>query len=150
LDFPAGNSALRQDLPASLGDSAAGQAFRSGKPWVGDIGQLQRPGLDHKIASAAGVETLCMLPLLRGNHVLGVLCLVRTEKNAFNQLKLEFLSQIAGQVAIAIDNAFAYRQITELRDKLTQEKLFLEDELRSEMNFQEIISLSPAAGTAGY
>ena len=84
-----------------------------------------------------------MLPLLRGNRVLGVLCLVRTEKNAFNQPELEFLSQIAGQVAIAIDNAFAYRQITELKDKLTQEKLYLEDELRSEMNFQEIIGNSP-------
>jgi formate hydrogenlyase transcriptional activator len=64
------------------------------------------------------------------------------EKNAFNQFDLEFLSQIAGQVAIAIDNAFAYRQITELKDKLTQEKLYFEDELRSEMNFQEIIGNS--------
>jgi formate hydrogenlyase transcriptional activator len=143
LDFPDRDSALRQDLPVSLHDSAAGQAFRSGKPWIGDIGQLQRAGLDHRIASAAGVETLCMLPLLRGNRVLGVLCLVRTEKNAFNQPELEFLSQIAGQVAIAIDNAFAYRQITELKDKLTQEKLYLEGELRSEMNFQEIIGNSP-------
>ena len=143
LDFPDGNPAVRQDLPVSLHDSAAGQAFRSGKPWIGDIGQLERAGLNHRIASAAGVETLCMLPLLRGNRVLGVLCLVRTEKNAFNQLELEFLSQIAGQVAIAIDNAFAYRQITELKDKLTQEKLYLEDELRSEMNFQEIIGNSP-------
>jgi formate hydrogenlyase transcriptional activator len=143
LDFPGGNSVARQDVPVSIHDSAAGQAFRSGKPWIGDIGQLQRAGLDHRIASAAGVETLCMLPLLRGNRVLGVLCLVRTEKNAFNRPELEFLSQIAGQVAIAIDNAFAYRQITELKDKLTQEKLFLEDELRSEMNFQEIIGNSP-------
>ena len=84
-----------------------------------------------------------MLPLLRANRVLGVLCMVRTEKNAFNKLELEFLSQIAGQVAVAIDNAFAYRQITELKDKLTQEKLYLEDELRSEMNFQEIIGNSP-------
>ena len=142
LDFPDGNSAVRQDLPVSLHDSAAGQAFRSGKPWIGDIGQLQKAGLDHRIASAAGVETLCMLPLLRGNRVLGVLCLVRTEQNAFSQPELEFLSQIAGQVAIAIDNAFAYRQITELKDKLTQEKLYLEDELRSEMNFQEIIGNS--------
>jgi formate hydrogenlyase transcriptional activator len=143
LDFPDGNSAVRQDLPVSIHDSAAGQAFRSGKPWIGDIGQLEKAGLDHRIASAAGVETLCMLPLLRGNRVVGVLCLVRTEKNAFNQPELDFLSQIAGQVAIAIDNAFAYRQITELKDKLTQEKLYLEDELRSEMNFQEIIGNSP-------
>jgi formate hydrogenlyase transcriptional activator len=142
LDFPEGNLSARQDLPAPLNGSVSGRVFRTGRPWVGDIGQLQRSGLDHRIASAAGVETLCLLPLLRGNRVLGVLCLVRTEKNAFTGSDLEFLSQIAGQVAIAIDNAFAYRQITELKDKLNQEKLYFEDELRSEMNFQEIIGNS--------
>jgi formate hydrogenlyase transcriptional activator len=142
LDFPDGKSSLRQNAPVSLDGSVAGHVFRTGKPWVGDIGQLQSSGLDHRIASAAGVETLCMLPLLRGNRVLGVLCLVRMEKNAFTPSDLEFLAQVAGQIAIAIDNAFAYRQITELKDKLTQEKLYFEDELRSEMNFQEIIGNS--------
>jgi formate hydrogenlyase transcriptional activator len=141
LDFPDGNSAVWQELPASL-HGPAGQVFHSGKPWVGDIGELQKAGLDPGIASEAGVETLCMLPLLRGSRVLGVLGLVRTEKNAFSSLELEFLSQVSGQVAIAIDNAFTYRQITELKDKLTQEKLYLEGELRSEMNFDEIIGNS--------
>jgi formate hydrogenlyase transcriptional activator len=143
LDFPEANPSLRQDLPASLYGSVASQVFRTGKPWIGDIGQLQRSGFDFRIASKAGVETLCMLPLLRGNRVCGVLCLVRMEKNAFTLSELEFLSQVAGQIAIAIDNAFAYRQITELKDKLNQEKLYFEDELRSEMNFQEIIGNSP-------
>jgi formate hydrogenlyase transcriptional activator len=142
LDFPDSSLSAGQDVPSSLNGSVSGRVFRTGKPWVGDIEQLQRSGLDHRIASAAGVETLCMLPLLRGNRVLGVLCLVRTERNAFTESDLEFLSQIAGQVAIAIDNAFAYRQITELKDKLNQEKLYFEDELRSEMNFQEIIGNS--------
>jgi formate hydrogenlyase transcriptional activator len=142
LDFPEGNLSARHDLPTPLNGSVSGRVFRTGRPWVGDIRQLQRSGLDHRIASAAGVETLCLLPLLRGNRVLGVLCLVRTEKNAFTGSDLEFLSQIAGQVAIAIDNAFAYRQITELKDKLNQEKLYFEDELRSEMNFEEIIGNS--------
>jgi formate hydrogenlyase transcriptional activator len=142
LDFPESNLSARQDLPASLHGSVSGRVFRTGRPWIGDIGQLQKLGLDHRIASAAGVETLCLLPLLRGNRVLGVLCLVRTEKDAFTGSDIEFLSQIAGQVAIAIDNAFAYRQITELKDKLNQEKLYFEDELRSEMNFQEIIGNS--------
>jgi formate hydrogenlyase transcriptional activator len=142
LDFPDAHSSLRQDLPAPVYGSVSGRVFRSGKPWVGDIGQLQRSGLDYRIASAAGVETLCMLPLVRGTRVLGVLCLLRTEENAFSRSDLEFLSQVAGQVAIAIDNALAYRQITELKDKLTQEKLYFEDELRTEMNFQEIIGNS--------
>jgi formate hydrogenlyase transcriptional activator len=142
LDIPEDTSLVRRHLPAALHSSVADQVFRSGKPWVGDVGELQRSGLDAGAASAAGVKTLCMLPLLRGNRGLGVLCLVRTEKNAFTHFDFEFASQIAGQVAIAIDNAFAYRQITELKDKLTQEKLYFEDELRSEMNFQEIIGNS--------
>ena len=142
LDFPESNLPPRPEVPTSLNGSVSGRVFRTGRPWVGDIGQLQRSGLDHRIASAAGVKHLCLLPLLRCNRVLGVLCLVRTEENAFTQSDLEFLSQIAGQVAIAIDNAFAYRQITELKDKLNQEKLYFEDELRSEMNFQEIIGNS--------
>ena len=149
LDFPETDPALRpvrpvrEELPTSLYGSVAGQVLRSGKPWIGDVGQLHRSGLDFRIASKAGVETLCMLPLLRGNRASGVLCLVRTEKNAFTLSELEFLWQVAGQVAIAVDNAFAYRQITELKDKLNQEKLYFEDELRSEMNFQEIIGNSP-------
>jgi formate hydrogenlyase transcriptional activator len=144
LDFPEGSSATWQDLPETLNGSICGRVFRTAKPWSGHIGQLQKPGLDFKIASAAGVETLCMLPLVRGGRVLGVLSLVRTDKNPFFESDLEFFSQVAGQIAIAIDNAVAYRQITELKDKLAQEKLYFEDELTSEMNFQEIIGNSGA------
>ncbi len=144
LDFPDGTgSSFGQQLQASLYGSISVEVFRSRKPWIGNFDQIRASGPDPRVASVAGVETLCLLPLLRVDRVLGVLCLVRTEKNAFSQLELEFLWQIAGQVAIAIDNALAYRQITALRDKLTQEKLYLEDELRSEMNFQEIIGKSP-------
>jgi formate hydrogenlyase transcriptional activator len=109
LDFPEGSGPTRQDLPPSLNGSICGRVFRTAKPWSGHIGELEKAGVDYKIASTAGVETLCMLPLLRGNRMLGVLSLVRTDKNAFTQSDLEFLSQVAGQIAIAIDNAFAYR-----------------------------------------
>src|SRR2546430_4625808 len=52
--------------------------------------------------------------------------------------------QVASQIAIAVENALAYRQITELKDKLAQEKVYLEDEIRSEMNFEEIVGTSVA------
>lgn len=115
LDFPLSKGSVRQDMSSPLYGSLPGEVFRSGKPWVGNIGELQRSGLDHKIASEEGVETMCMLPLSRCNRVLGVLCLMRLHKNAFTPEDLEFLSQIAGQVSIAIDNALAYSQITELK-----------------------------------
>jgi len=52
---------------------------------------------------------------------------------------IEFLTQIANQVAIAVENALAFGEIRELKDKLAQEKLYLEDEIRSEMNFAQIV-----------
>lgn len=144
LDFPSGKGLAQQNMSSPLHSSLPGQVFLSGKPWVGDLNQLRRSGFNHRIASAEGVETLCMLPLLRRNRVLGVLCLVRLQRNAFIHADVQFLSQVAGQVAIAIDNALAYKQITELSDKLTQEKLYLEDEIRCEMNFEEIVGNSAA------
>jgi formate hydrogenlyase transcriptional activator len=144
LDFPDGKGLVRQDTLSPLDGSISGQVFRSGKVWVGDVAELQRLGFNSEIALAEGMQTICGLPLIRRERVLGVLFLARLQKNAFTHPEIDFLAQIAGQVAIAIDNALAYGQITELKDQLAQEKLYLEDELRSEMNFEEIIGNSPA------
>ncbi len=57
---------------------------------------------------------------------------------------VEFLGQVSGQIAIAVENALAYQEISELKDKLAQEKLYLEEEIRSEMNFENIIGKSSA------
>lgn len=144
LDFPNGKGIAHQNMSRPLDGSLAGQVFRTGKPWVGNIEDLNGSGFGNWIISGEGVETLCILPLIRCNSILGVLCLVRLEKNAFTHSDIEFLTQIAGQVAIAIDNAFAYRRITELSDQLKQENLYLENEIRSELNFEDIIGNSKA------
>jgi formate hydrogenlyase transcriptional activator len=144
LDFPDSKGLVQQDVVTPFDGSVSGQVLRSGKPWVGDVGELPRLGVNQQLVLEEGLQTLCMLPLSHGSRVLGVLCLARLQKNAFTQPDVDFLSQIAGQIAIAIDNALAYRQISELKDQLTQQKLYLEDELRSEMNFEEIIGNSAA------
>ena len=59
-------------------------------------------------------------------------------------MRLNFSRQVAGQIAIAIENALAYEEITRLKDRLAEEKLYLEEELRSEMGFERIIGNSPA------
>jgi formate hydrogenlyase transcriptional activator len=144
LDFPDSKGLVQQDRVTPFDGSLSGEVLRSGRPWVGDVGDLPGLGFSDEIALKEGLQTLCMLPLSRGNRVIGVLCLARLQKNAFTQPDVDFLSQIAGQIAIAIDNALAYHQISELKDQLTQEKLYLEGELRSEMNFEEIIGNSAA------
>jgi formate hydrogenlyase transcriptional activator len=144
LDFPDSKGLAQQDVVRPFDGSVSGQVLRSGKSWVGDVNELSKSGFHPQTAIEEGLQTLCILPLSRGNRVLGVLSLARLQKNAFTQPDVDFLSQIAGQIAIAIDNALAYRQISELKDQLTQEKLYLEGELRSEMNFEEIIGNSAA------
>jgi formate hydrogenlyase transcriptional activator len=141
LDFPDGKGAIRPGavIPS---DGLPGRVFRTGKPWVGDISEERLQTLDRKLISQEGFQSLCLLPLIRSNHVLGVLSVARLRKDSFTEPDVVFLLQIAGQVAIAIDNALAYRKISELSNKLAQEKLYLEDEIRSELYFEEIVGNS--------
>ncbi|HET9401124.1 MAG TPA: sigma 54-interacting transcriptional regulator, partial [Candidatus Acidoferrales bacterium] len=60
----------------------------------------------------------------------------------FSEQDLDLLNQVAGQVAIAVENALAFREIAELKNRLAEEKLYLEDEIRTEMNFEEIVGES--------
>ena len=86
----------------------------------------------------------CAVPLVSRNQVLGVLELGLFANQSFSKKNLEFLTHCANQLAIAIENAFAYGEIKELKDRLAREKLYLEDEIRSERGFEEIIGRSSA------
>src|SRR5439155_17524728 len=74
----------------------------------------------------------------------GLLSLARLAPIPFTPQDLEFLTLVANQVAIAVENALAYSEIAELKDRLAQENVYLEDEIRSELNFEEIVGRSPA------
>src|SRR5581483_11015028 len=66
------------------------------------------------------------------------------EDGVFSGEEIAFLDRVANQVAIAVENSIAYRQIAELRDQLAQEKLYLEDEIRTELKFEDIVGNSDA------
>jgi len=85
---------------------------------------------------------VCILPLVSRARVLGIFGVVKYQDDAFTSDDIEFLTQITNQVAIAVENALAFGEIRELKDKLAQEKLYLEDEIRSEMNFAQIVGKS--------
>jgi formate hydrogenlyase transcriptional activator len=91
-----------------------------------------------------GLRSFCWLPLISHDRGLGVLGLSRLKPTPFSHDDVHFLMQVASQVAIAVENALAYGQISELTNKLAQEKLYLEDEIRTEANFQEIVGKSQA------
>lgn len=89
-----------------------------------------------------GIQSLCCIPLTTRKGELGTLNLASREANAFAPQDIGFLQQVAGQVAVALDNARAYREIADLTHKLASEKLYLEEEIRSELNFEEIVGES--------
>jgi formate hydrogenlyase transcriptional activator len=91
---------------------------------------------------ADGVKSFCCVPLLSHDRVLGTLNIGSFRVDAFAPDDLELLGQVAQQIAIAVENAMAFRQIAELKEKLNTEKLYLEDEIRTSQNFGEIIGQS--------
>jgi formate hydrogenlyase transcriptional activator len=91
----------------------------------------------------AGIRTVRCVPLLTSSGTLGTLNVGSKKERAFSEQDEEILNQIAAQLAIALDNARAYREIQLLKERLAEEKLYLEDEIRTELHFGEIIGESP-------
>jgi formate hydrogenlyase transcriptional activator len=141
LDFPDSQGFLQEEALLAIEDSLPGKAFQTGKPVV-----LARsdPAEVSCLAASEGLQSHCFLPLISRNGTLGVLGLAKRREHAFTQDDVEFLTQVAAQVAIAVENALAYGQIAELKDKLAQEKLYLEAEIRSELHFEDIVGKSAA------
>ncbi len=140
LDFPEGKGIVKEECPAPVEGTFAAGVLRSGEAVI-----LDGDDLAHlNFCSRERIKSLCLLPLVAHDRVLGVLGLGRLEDDTYSQADVGFLKQVAAQVAIAIENALAYTQIAELKDKLALEKLYLEDEIRSEMNFEEIVGASSA------
>jgi len=144
LDFPNGKGFVHEELVTSH-DGVTKRAFETLKPVI--VNQFDPVDFGpeaSEIVIGEGLKTFCVIPLINRGRALGVLCLARKKENSFCEHDAEFLTEVTGQVAIAIENALAYREISELKDKLAHEKLYLEEEIRSELNFEHIIGSSPA------
>jgi len=140
MDFPFSDESVQEESLIPIDEDLSGAVFRTGKLWCGSVQEARRLGM--KDTAQAEVGTLCILPLVSRGRVLGIFGVVKYQDNAFTGDDIEFLSQIGNQVAIAVENALAFGQIRELKDQLSKEKLYLEDEIRTEMNFAQIIGNS--------
>ncbi|MGH9513198.1 MAG: sigma 54-interacting transcriptional regulator [Terriglobales bacterium] len=146
LDFPLARGFVGGEIMLSIGDSPLfARVFQGNEVKVFTEGDLL--GMHSTFANGMleqGMRTLCCIPLVTRDGTLGTLNLASREDNAFMLEDISFLKQVAAQVAIALDNTRAYREIAQLTKRLATEKLYLEDEIRLERNFEEIIGDSPA------
>ena len=113
----------RGEVLRALGNSAAGEAYRTRAPVVLDVisaSSFPTEGVRH--LANLGMQSGCWVPLVHRGDVIGVLAVASRMEASFSQHDAEMLAQVADQVAMAVNNALAFRQIAELRDRLTQEK----------------------------
>ncbi len=145
LDFPGGAGVIREDAEISLADSPAGQAMEMRQARIFTPEEVrERWPMASDVFSREGLRQLCCAPLITRDRVLGTLNLGSRNAGFFLEGDLRFFSQAAGQVAIALDNAFSYTRIEELNARLAEEKVYLEDEIRTDNRFEEIVGQSRA------
>ncbi len=126
-------------------DSPSGMVWQTQQPLlIPDIASEHRWPRIIQLMQEDGINSFCCVPLTTAAQRLGAIGFASLQKGVYGEADVEFLQQVGKQVAVAADNALAYQQIAELKDKLTKEKLYLEDEIRTEYNFEEIIGESAA------
>jgi formate hydrogenlyase transcriptional activator len=145
LDFPQGKGLLQEEMTFPIEGTPSGEVIVTRQPLIISGANLDRYEQSvSRLFIAEGLHSGCIVPLITANRTLGTLSLSSLRPSAFTQEDVDLLMRVANQVAIAIENALAYREIAELKNKLADEKLYLEEEIRTEYTFEEIVGESPA------
>jgi len=139
LDFPAGKGFMQDQMVLPIVGTSPGTAYRTRKPLRFGTAPKSLAPMALKVNAEEGFESGCFLPILRGNRTLGVLHLLDRGRNAFSEEDVEFLRQVASQVGIALENALEFSELSESKDRLAEEGLYLRDEIRTEHHFEDIL-----------
>jgi formate hydrogenlyase transcriptional activator len=143
MDPPLGDALVGLATPVSA--CLAGEAFSRDEVTFFQRSDLEARNYEVVTRSLAfGIQSVCFVPLKSPSGSIGVLALSSKRDRAFDEIDTEFAKQVATQVAIALDNARAYRRIEELNHRLNEEKVYIESELQTALHFDEIVGDSPA------
>jgi formate hydrogenlyase transcriptional activator len=143
VNFPGAKGIVNEELVVRPG-CAFLRAWRGSKAEIVSTNDSEELGPEvYQVVTAEGLNSHCLIPLVNRGRTVGVLIVASRQENAFTREDVDFLTEAAGQIALAIENCFAYRELSDLKEKLAQEKLYLESEIRSEMDFEQIVGNSP-------
>lgn len=107
-----------------------------------DLAEFPSPFV--KLAYDAGLRCVCIAPLISRDKPIGILSVANIKEDAFPPRSDETIQLIANQIAGALDTAIQFDEIENLKNRLADEKLYLEEEIQTEYNFAEIVGCSPA------
>jgi formate hydrogenlyase transcriptional activator len=144
LDFPGGNGFLADIPPRAVTDQEAEKMrARTAEIWSQQDIEKLRPAVLERL-KAESIAAMAVAPLGTSNGPLGLMSMGSKRPNSFGQEDLDILSQISAQISLALDNALAYGRLSASRNRLEDERLYLESEIRAEYNFEDIVGNSPA------
>ncbi|MGA7854227.1 MAG: sigma 54-interacting transcriptional regulator [Candidatus Acidiferrales bacterium] len=142
LDFPSGNGSLTAVVTSELRDTDH-EKLRAHVPELLSVEEIELlPAAIVEKLQAEAISSMAIAPMVTAGGPLGVITMGSRKADNFGQEDLDLLSQISTQIALAVDNAIAYGRVTEARDRLEEERLYLESEIRSEYNFEDIVGKS--------
>jgi formate hydrogenlyase transcriptional activator len=145
LDFPVSKGMLTEGLWVPVEGSPTGRALTTRQPVFITSRDIEQFGSDlARRILAEGLKSALSLPLIAHGRPLGTLTVASLREDTFPQKDAELLQHVANQIAIGVENALAYGKVVDRANKLAEEKLYLQDEIRTEHNFEEIIGESPA------
>jgi formate hydrogenlyase transcriptional activator len=143
IDVSEGAAGLREGNAIPVASTIAGQVFETGELWAGRLEQaaaLVRRSDPSLLIDGGGVT--CMLPIRGRSEVLGTLTLARRENNPYDPEEINFLTQVSKQIAFPVEHVLLYQENRELKKRLTEESVYVEDKVSSEAGFEEIVGTS--------
>ena len=135
---------FRAGLEDSRTETCASWVFDHQLPLLRRDLEKEREYANERRLVAEGIQSMCVLPLVFQGKCMGALSLVSREKDRYSDEDAMFLQEVANQVALAIQNMQSYQEIDSLKARLEKENVYLQEELRTEHNFEEIVGNSPA------
>ena len=143
IDFPTGRGLIQENQFLKVEGGPTHQAMTLRRPLVFSQADLDAfPAPIRTVFRGEGILSLCVVPLISRSRVMGTLNFGSRREDSFTPETLALLSRVTAQVAIALDNAFAYQEIQALKDKLAEEKLYLQEEIGKDSGV-EMIGKSP-------
>ena len=137
-------NAFREGDTIPIEGTPAGQVFLSGEPLLITRPNPTKYPADRysRLPMEDSPKSACLAPLISHGRKLGVSGVSSTQEERFTEEDLQFFNQISGQIALAVENSLQYREIETLKNRLTGEKLYLEEEIKTQYNFAEIVGES--------
>jgi formate hydrogenlyase transcriptional activator len=143
-DFPGGKGLLAENATAELTEKEYERLrTRRAEIWSAEDMKKLPAGIEDSLR-AESIDSLAVASLGTGSRPLGVLAIGSRKPHAYGQEDLDLLSQVSVQISLALDNALAYGRLHASATRLKEERLYLESEINSEYNFEDIVGKSAA------